>query len=191
MKWFRKNIANILSFTRIILTPLLIYLALNGYNRYFVIFFLTAIGTDAIDGTVARIFKAESKLGQILDTIADYIFFPSTLITFLYVFRAELTGFYYYIAFPVVLFFIPKAIAIYYTRQYPYTHLRSWQIATYPVSIFLIVSFISGFNIKLLLICNLFALFGCIEESLVYLIQKNKINQKTKSIFELIKFRRI
>ena len=77
------KIPNILTIGRIILVPILIltfYLpgALGDWIPFFI--FLLASFTDFLDGLLARLYKEESKLGELLDPIADKIIVASALV---------------------------------------------------------------------------------------------------------------
>ena len=77
------KIPNILTIGRIILVPIFIstfYLpgALGDWIPFFI--FLLASFTDFLDGLLARLYKEESKLGEILDPVADKIIIASALI---------------------------------------------------------------------------------------------------------------
>ena len=79
----RLKIPNILTIGRIILVPVFIltfYLpgALGDWMPFFI--FLLASFTDFLDGLLARLYKEESKLGEILDPVADKIIVASALI---------------------------------------------------------------------------------------------------------------
>ena len=77
------KIPNILTIGRIILVPFFIgtfYLpGAMGDWIPFVIFILASF-TDFLDGLLARLYKEESKLGKLLDPIADKIIITSALI---------------------------------------------------------------------------------------------------------------
>jgi len=71
------TIPNILSAFRILGSiVLLYYIALNGIEKKtFVIISTAILGlTDALDGMIARKFSMESKLGGVIDPIADKVF---------------------------------------------------------------------------------------------------------------------
>ena len=77
------KIPNILTIGRIILVPIFIgtfYLpgALGNWIPFFI--FVLASFTDFLDGLLARLYKEESKLGELLDPIADKIIVASALI---------------------------------------------------------------------------------------------------------------
>ena len=78
-----KKIPNILTIGRIIIVPFfVITFYLPGFYGDIIpfILFMTASFTDFLDGLLARMFKEESKLGELLDPIADKIIVATALI---------------------------------------------------------------------------------------------------------------
>ena len=77
------KIPNILTIGRIILVPIFVFaFYLPGLWGDFIPFFifLLASFTDFLDGLLARLYKEESKLGELLDPIADKIIVASALV---------------------------------------------------------------------------------------------------------------
>jgi len=77
------KIPNILTIGRIILVPIFIgtyYLPRSMGDWIPFIIFVLASFTDFLDGLLARLYKEESKLGELLDPIADKIIIASALI---------------------------------------------------------------------------------------------------------------
>jgi len=77
------KIPNILTIGRIIIVPIFVgTFFLPGFFGDLIPFFLfiAASFTDFLDGLLARIFKEESKLGEMLDPIADKILVASALV---------------------------------------------------------------------------------------------------------------
>ncbi len=77
------KIPNILTIGRIIIAPIFIatfYLpgAIGDWLPFFL--FLLASFSDFLDGLLARLYKEESKLGELLDPIADKIIVASALV---------------------------------------------------------------------------------------------------------------
>ena len=77
------KIPNILTIGRIILVPIFIFTfylpgALGDLIPFFI--FVLASFTDFLDGLLARLYKEESKLGELLDPIADKIIVATALI---------------------------------------------------------------------------------------------------------------
>ena len=77
------KIPNILTIGRIVIVPIFIltfYLpgALGDWMPFFI--FVLASFSDFLDGLLARLYKEESKLGELLDPIADKIIVASALV---------------------------------------------------------------------------------------------------------------
>ena len=78
-----KKIPNILTIGRIIIVPFFVLaFYLPGFYGDLTAFalFIAASFTDFLDGMLARLFKEESKLGELLDPIADKIIVATALI---------------------------------------------------------------------------------------------------------------
>ena len=79
----KTKIANILTIGRIIIVPFfVISFFLPGFYGEIIPFllFILASFTDFLDGLLARLFKGESRLGELLDPIADKIIVSTALI---------------------------------------------------------------------------------------------------------------
>ena len=77
------QIPNILTIGRIIIVPVFVLtFFIPGFFGDLIPFFLFVIAsfTDYLDGLLARLFKEESKLGELLDPIADKILVAAALI---------------------------------------------------------------------------------------------------------------
>ena len=77
------KIPNILTIGRIIIVPIFVLtFILPGFFGDLIPFFLFVLAsfTDYLDGLLARIFKEESKLGELLDPIADKILVSTALL---------------------------------------------------------------------------------------------------------------
>ena len=77
------QIPNILTIGRIIIVPIFVLtFFIPGFFGDLIPFFLFVLAsfTDYLDGLLARLFKEESKLGELLDPIADKILVAAALI---------------------------------------------------------------------------------------------------------------
>ena len=85
---------NFLTLYRMVASPLifisLLYLDLKSLALFL---FITAALSDFLDGYLARLFKVESRMGSILDPIADKILLVSTLITIVLFLESLFIGF--------------------------------------------------------------------------------------------------
>lgn len=83
----KKQIPNLLSVSRIVLSPLVIFLYF--YDSFItsilaLIFLIVLEITDALDGIAARKFNLVSDLGKVLDPFADTVFHITMFTIFLY-----------------------------------------------------------------------------------------------------------
>ncbi len=73
------NLPNLLTLSRIALTPIFLSLLLHPYNEhskilsYVIVIFSIAALTDALDGFLARKMNQQTELGKFLDPVADKI----------------------------------------------------------------------------------------------------------------------
>jgi len=80
------TIPNMLCMTRIVLSPYLGYLIVNGNFEYALSFVAVASVTDLIDGWIARNFRGQqSKLGSFLDPMADKVLVGTMFLTLTYI----------------------------------------------------------------------------------------------------------
>jgi phosphatidylglycerophosphate synthase len=71
---FRASIPNLLSYIRILLSPLFFLTFLNGQIIFSLIILVTAGITDVLDGWIARKMGAYSNIGAYIDVVSDFIF---------------------------------------------------------------------------------------------------------------------
>ena len=77
------SVANLLTISRIILTPAIVYLLFSDTftgHLWALLLFITASITDYLDGKVARSFEEPSRLGKFLDPLADKVLVIGTFI---------------------------------------------------------------------------------------------------------------
>lgn len=74
------TVPNVLTVARILLTPLFVVLFLDRqYLAALSMFFLAGV-TDALDGFLARVLDQRSKLGEMLDPLADKVLLDSAFV---------------------------------------------------------------------------------------------------------------
>ena len=109
-----KFVPNALTITRIVLTPVVLWLLLTGKlsgQIWALVLFVIAATSDYLDGRLARALGARSRLGQFLDPLADKILVIGT--------------------FVVLAYLIPRvvpwwAVAVIVLRDVVVTVMRSW-----------------------------------------------------------------
>lgn len=76
----RSLIPNLITGSRLVLLPVLWWIAALGETRWLAIGIAITISTDFFDGMIARALDARSELGSRLDSIADHLLSASFLI---------------------------------------------------------------------------------------------------------------
>ncbi len=83
-----KNLANFITFTRVIFAPILAIYFFSSFNEgnniILVLIFVLASVTDFLDGFVARRLNQVSLLGKFLDPVADKVLVITALLLILY-----------------------------------------------------------------------------------------------------------
>src|SRR3954453_23187796 len=74
------TIPNLITFGRLLLVPVFIWLQATGRAQGALICFGAAMFSDAIDGLLARLLNQKSKLGAFLDPLADKLLVSSALV---------------------------------------------------------------------------------------------------------------
>jgi CDP-diacylglycerol--glycerol-3-phosphate 3-phosphatidyltransferase len=96
---FKKQLPNILTYSRIIAVPVLAIVFLSPCrewlgddrsNRFTALIFLYAGATDLLDGYLARIWEANTSLGKFLDPIADKLLVATCLMLLVAAHRADM-----------------------------------------------------------------------------------------------------
>ncbi len=75
------NLPNIITISRLLLAPLIVFLMLKGLMGAAFLIFLVAGISDAVDGLVAKRFDQVTDLGTYLDPIADKVLLVSIYVT--------------------------------------------------------------------------------------------------------------
>ncbi len=74
------TVPNLLSFARLLLVPVFLWLIIIGQDAWALIVLIFSSISDFFDGLIARKFNQQSRLGQLLDPAADRLFIFAALI---------------------------------------------------------------------------------------------------------------
>ncbi|MDX2426577.1 MAG: CDP-alcohol phosphatidyltransferase family protein [Cycloclasticus sp.] len=81
----RKDIPNLISVLRIILVVPIVYFLLKGDYLLALVLFVVAGVSDALDGFLAKRFSWTSRLGSLLDPLADKFLLVSCFLVFVFI----------------------------------------------------------------------------------------------------------
>lgn len=159
-----RHLPNALSIARILASPVLVALAAAGNETAFTWVLVPALLSDIADGLIARIFRLQSKLGALLDSIADVLL----LFTALYgtwVFHPGIVADHYLAGVLLIGAWVIQVVAalLRYGRLSSFHTLLS-KVAGYLLGIFVGVLFLFGFQPWLLYLAVGVSVVGNLEE---------------------------
>ena len=142
--WF--TVPNLLSFTRILLAPVLIVLAFLGYRTIFIILFAVSVSTDALDGYFARKLKQMSEFGSKLDGWADLVMWVGAFICFFILWPQIARREAPYAVFAVFAYVLPMIVGFLKYKNVPIYHCYSAKFQAVFMSIAVFVLLLSGLS---------------------------------------------
>ncbi|TVQ79859.1 MAG: CDP-diacylglycerol--glycerol-3-phosphate 3-phosphatidyltransferase [Bradymonadales bacterium] len=83
---------NLITVSRVIAVPLIILLLYWDFNIGATITFVAVAISDGVDGYIARRYQSESRLGVLLDPLADKLIIVCTMIMLLWLGRLDVAG---------------------------------------------------------------------------------------------------
>lgn len=139
------NIPNALSFYRLIMFPVILILAIQNHERWFVILLCINLVSDILDGNIARMFNLQTRFGAALDNLADMGTYALALLG-IFVFRWEETAPHAWFLYIFLgIFILSYIVAFYRFGKIPGLHLYSAVSAGYIQGIFFFILFVFGF----------------------------------------------
>lgn len=180
------NVPNLLSLYRLLVFPVILYMALTGNEKWFVILICISLITDILDGNIARIFNLQSDFGAALDNLADIFTFAMALVG-LYVFKwTEIQPHAWLLYLFLGVFLFSYLVGFLRFGKIPGLHLYGAVIAGYLQGLFLFVLFVFGFYTWFYYLAVGWGLLAYIEKILV-LLRLDDIRIGVKGLYWLIK----
>ena len=138
------NIANLITICRILLAPVLLFLAWQGHERLFLGCLVASLVSDIVDGQIARRFGLASPLGARLDSWADFATYLSVPIA-AYRLRPDLISSERVAFFTTIAcYLVPVSIGFLKFRCLTSYHTRMARVSAYLVGASVVVLFAHG-----------------------------------------------
>lgn len=180
------NVPNLLSLYRLLVFPVILYMALTGNEKWFVILICISLITDILDGNIARIFNLQSDFGAALDNLADIFTFAMALVG-LYVFKwTEIQPHAWLLYLFLGVFLFSYLVGFLRFGKIPGLHLYGAVIAGYLQGLFFFVLFVFGFYTWFYYLAVGWGLLAYIEKILV-LLRLDDIRIGVKGLYWLMK----
>ncbi len=183
------NIPNTLSFYRLLTFPVILYLAIAGYEQAFAVLIIINLLSDVLDGLLARALKQETEFGARLDSIADistyFLVFLGILVFKRHDFAPHVFSFSVFIGLLVVAILL----SLIKFRRFPSLHLYSWKIGGYIQGFFFFILFAFGFYTPLYYFMIVWGILAFIEHIIIQLMIPNMISN-AKGLYWVIRDRK-
>lgn len=180
------NVPNFISLYRLLVFPVILYMALTGRENWFVILLCISLVSDILDGNIARIFKLQTHFGAALDNLADICTIAMALLG-MFIFKwTEISPHAWILYIFLAIFILSYIIAFIRFRKIPGLHLYSAVSAGYAQGIFFFVLFVSGFYPWLYYLVVIWGIIAYTEKILV-LLRLDDIKIGVKGLYWLIK----
>ena len=184
-----RHVPNALSIARILASPVLVVLAAAGNETAFTWVLVPALLSDIADGLIARIFRLQSKLGALLDSIGDVLLLFTSLYG-VWVFHPGIVADQRTAGVLLIGAWAVQAVAalLRYGRLSSFHTLLS-KVAGYLLGIFVGVLFVFGFQPWLLYLAVGVSVVGNLEE-LVLLALLPQWRPDVRGVWWLLRERR-
>lgn len=180
------NVPNILSLYRLLVFPVILYMALTGNEKWFVILICISLVSDILDGNIARLFKLQTNFGAALDNLADVFTFAMALLG-LFVFKwTEIQPHSWFLFLFLAIFVLSYIIGFFRFGKIPGLHLYGAVTAGYVQGIFFFILFVFGFYPWLYYFAVGLGIVAYIEKILV-LLRLDDIRIGVKGLYWLMK----
>lgn len=180
------NVPNFISLYRLLVFPVILFLALTGREQWFVILICISLVSDILDGNIARYFNLQTNFGAALDNLADILTIAVALFG-MFVFKwTELKPHAWFLFLFLGIFLISYLIAFVRFQKIPGLHLYGAVIAGYLQGIFLFVLFAFDFYAWLFYLSIGWGIIAYIEKCLV-LLKLDDIKIGVKGLYWLMK----
>ncbi len=164
--WIR-NVPNTITFFRILLFPLLLYLIFCEERIVFSWVFFFALLSDIFDGLFARILKVQSEFGAKADSIADLLTFVSGIYGILIFEPSFVSNYLVWICFVLGLYFFEMIFSLIKFSSISSFHTYASRVAAYSLGILFMTLFWFGPWSPLLYVAFFFCSFAYVEEIVI------------------------
>lgn len=180
------NAPNLISLYRLLVFPVILFMALTGRESWFVVLLCISLVSDVLDGNIARYFKLQTNFGAALDNLADICTYAMAILG-LFLFKwADIEPHAWFLYLFLGVFILSYFVSFFRFGKIPGLHLYSAVSAGYVQGIFFFVLFVFGFYAWMFYIAVGWGLLAYIEKILV-LLRLDDIKIGVKGLYWVIK----
>jgi CDP-diacylglycerol--glycerol-3-phosphate 3-phosphatidyltransferase len=181
-----QHLPNIISLIRILMAPILLYLALKQYEIIFMSVLIFTVLTDAIDGYIARRMNLVSALGAQLDSWGDFVIYRTMMVSAWLLWPNIVRHEQYYIMIIVASFTLPVLIGLIRFQKLTSYHTLSVKCAVglTIAAYVLLFTMSTSWPVKLAAMCCIYA---GLEQIFITLLNQQQNTIDIKSIWHVLK----
>ena len=182
------NLPNLVSFVRILMAPVLFYLAFTQQPNWFIGVLLFAEFTDVLDGFLARTLNQITKMGSHLDSWGDFVIYTTIAICAWILWPDILQREILYFIIIVLCFTLPALIG--FIKFHRFTSYHTWSVKLAVVVT--IISYILLFTGLLdwpFRIAAVFCLYAALEEIAITLLTHHE-HVDVRTVWQAVRYHR-
>jgi len=180
------NIPNFISLYRLLIFPVIFYLAVVGNEKWYTIFLCISLVSDIIDGNLARYLKLQTNFGAALDNLADICTYAMAFLGVFLFKWSDIEPHFWILCLFLVLFLKSYVIAFFRFGKIPGLHLYSAVSAGYIQGAFFFVLFVFGFYTWFYYLAVGWGVIAYIEK-IIILFKLDDIKIGVKGLYWLMK----
>ena len=182
------NLPNLVSFIRILMAPVLFYLAFTQQPNWFIGVLLFAEFTDVLDGFLARTLNQITKIGSHLDSWGDFVIYTTIAICAWILWPDILQREILYFIIIVLCFTLPPLIG--FIKFHRFTSYHTWSVKlAVAVTVISYILLFTGLLDWPFRVAALFCLYAAIEEiAITLLIHHEHVDVRT--VWQAVRYHR-
>ncbi len=182
------NLPNLVSFIRILMAPVLFYLAFTQQPNWFIAVLLFAEFTDVLDGFLARTLNQITKMGSHLDSWGDFVIYTTIAICAWILWPEILQRESLYFTIIVLSFTLPALIG--FIKFHAFTSYHTWSVKlAVVITIVAYILLFAGLLDWPFRVAAVFCLYAALEEIAITLLIHHE-HVDVKSVWQAIRYRR-
>lgn len=182
------NLPNLVSFIRILMAPVLFYLAFTQQPYGFIAILVFAEFTDVLDGFLARKLHQITKMGSHLDSWGDFIIYSTIAVCAWLLWPDILLRELPYFIIIVLCFVLPAIIGFIKFRRFTSYHTWSVKLAV-AVTVIAYLLLFSGLLDWPFRVAALFCLYAALEEIAITLLIRHE-HTDVRTVWQALKYHR-
>jgi cardiolipin synthase (CMP-forming) len=167
------NLPNLVSLIRLLMAPVLVWLALNQQHDWFIVALVFTVFTDLLDGFLARALNQITEMGSRLDSWGDFVIYSVMAFSAWVLWPEIVIAEKYYFAIILMSFTLPVFIGL--LRFKTLTSYHTWSVKlAVGVTIVAYVLLFSGMMDWVFKLAAVMCAYAAIEEIMISFILHNE-----------------